>query len=160
MKLTRDDVVKKQTRIEDYKKQLNELRQAGYDTGDKEHIGFGFFYVGQGFYNEQEQLLLSLIKGEQNELDHAEIVDGLENADNIVVMGDYVTMLLEYAGEEPKEATMLISDEIVDGELCISSSSPIGMAIYGKEVGSIVKCITPRAMLTITILKKTHGRLR
>ena len=159
MKLTRNDLAKKLARIEHYKSQLNELRREGFDPEDNENIGFNY-NSGQALMMEQEGLLLSLIKNEQAEIDVAEIIDELEIPEDVVGLGDTVTLLFQRLGEEPSEATLLVSDEAF-GQLgvAVSTRSPIGMAIYGKSVGETVNCQTPNGKLTITILEKTKARV-
>ena len=159
MKLTRSDLEKKRARLDSYIQKLNDLQEKGYDHSDKEHIGY-HFNSSQIVYEEERQILLSFINKEKEDLEKAEIIDELEIPENIVGLGDKVTMLMQYDGEEPFEESLLVSDAGELSEHSVTTSSPIGFAIYGKEVGSTVQCQTPAGLLTITILEKTRGLSR
>ena len=159
MKLTREEAKKKAQRIAEYKAQLNDLYKEGYDKTDNENIGFRF-NASQTLMSEQVSIIASFITKEQDELDHAEIVDELEIPEDVIGVGDNVTMLMQFEGEEPEERTLMVSDEKIVDMPAVTTASPIGLAIYGKKVGSTVSCITPIGKLTITILEKTHGLVR
>lgn len=156
MKLTRSDVEKKMARIANYKAQLADVQKSGLDPADNENIGF-CYNAGQVILMERQSVLLSMIKTEQEELDSAEIVDELEIPTDVVGLGDTVTVLMQNQGCEPAEMSFIISDELIGQLGVVSTRSPIGMAIYGKNVGETVTCQTPGGLVTITILEKTRG---
>jgi len=109
---------------------------------------------------EQETILISLIQNEQAEIDNAEIIDQLEIPEDVVGLGDSVTLLIHHEGEEPIETILTISDELVEDLSIVTTSSPIGLAIYGKHIGETVSCQTPIGKTRITILEKTRAIVR
>ena len=155
MKLTRNDVEKKKIRIEKYRKQLADLRSNGSDTGESVHIGFSYD-VAHVLYKEQEELILSFIKREEEEIADAEIVDELEIPEDVVGLGDTISVIMQFEGEEPEETEITIADEKIGDQITVTTSSPIGLAVYGKAIGSTVFCQTPNGKLTITLLEKTQ----
>jgi len=96
----------------------------------------------------------------KEELENSEEVILEDYPENIIGLYDYVTLCLEYDGFEPEEVTYLICDVKVEGEATITTGSPIGLAVYGKAVGTVTSCKTPNGKLKITILEKTKGRCR
>ena len=159
MKLTQSDILRKQQKIAEYQERLAELRREGVDKSDKEDIGFEY-HPSQVLYNEQRELLLRLIRKEEDDILNAEIVSEISLDENLVSLGDTITLLMQFEGEEPYESQVLLTDMETPGINIVTTSSPIGKAIYGKEVGSVVNCKTPHAPLTVTILEKSQGLKR
>lgn len=158
MKLTKSDIEKKQAKIEEYRARLAELRH-GVDLQDKEDIGFSY-NPSLALYHEQRTMLINLIQKEEEDIFNAEIIDEVNLDETLVSLGDTVTLLMHFEGEEPVENQVLLSDMEVPGVPLVTTSSPIGKAIYGKPVGAVVTCKTPMAPLKITILEKTNGLKR
>lgn len=157
MKLTNEDVQKKLARIEGYKARLREIQAVGLNPEDDDR-SMGFCTnSGQVILMSEQSVLLSLIRSEEKELSTAEVVDYLEIPEDIIGLGDSVTLLMQCEGQQPQEVTFTISDELIGNLGIVSTSSPIGRAIYGKNIGDTVACKTPNGNVKITILSKVKA---
>ena len=159
MKLTKKDVELKKKRIEDLKKELYNLQRTDIDKDDNNEMGFGINSAAM-ILDNQKRMVMSLLVKEEDELRSAEIVDLLEIPDDIVGLNDIINVVLQFAGEEPEEEIFQITDTMNSEYTPVSTSSPIGLAIYGKPVGSVVTCKTPKGMLTIHIESKNRGLVK
>jgi len=161
MKLTKSDIDKKRERIKTLRHELERIQNERKSNGryDKEDVGFSY-YPEQIMYSERVATLLKAIEKEEADIRDADLIDEFETPQNIIGVGDTVTLLLQYGNEEPIEQTLLVSDTGDLGMDFISTNSPIGLAIYGKEVGTNATCRTPNGILKITILGKTCGLKR
>lgn len=161
MKLTKNDIAKKRARIAELEAELSKLRKERSEQGRFEKVDVGFnYYPSQVLYNQRTSIIMAAIKKEEADIRDAEIVDELTIPENLVGLGDTITLLLQYDGEPAVEQTYLLTSMPEIGTPFITATSPIGAAVYGKEIGTVVKCKTPIGQLSITILEKNPSLKR
>ena len=69
--------------------------------------------------------------------------------------GDTIDLLITFADGTVLSNTVKVVNHIEEYQPnVVTTSSPIGMAIYGKELGSVVDCQTPNGNIKIQIMGK------
>lgn len=161
MRLSEKGIALKEQRILELKKQLQVVCAEAAEYGTKGICEGELDDASQLYRMQSETLLMNLIAREQADIRNAEIIAEDSFSEELVNYGDKVTISLTYADEEPFEVTYELVDSLdsfTNGiDKAISVDSPIGAAIYGKEVGEIVTAVTPSGLLTIQILDKSRG---
>ena len=83
------------------------------------------------------------------------IVDPTLANENLVNDGDTIDLLITFADGTVLSNTVKVVNHIEEYQPnVVTTSSPIGMAIYGKELGSVVDCQTPNGNIKIQIMGK------
>ena len=151
MKLSKNGEAKKKTRIVEL---INKIREIQTNNQQQQN--------GLNFNDNQEYtVLLSLLKKEIKELESAEILEELELPDNIVSIGDTITILTRLNDEPSEEETITLVKEVDPENIeSVTIDSPLGNAIYLQSIGSQVVCNIPAGTLQITILEKSKSLKR
>lgn len=151
MRLTIEEAQKKNERIDELKSRLERIRN--------ERSAFqGGAGADEPYYNllsQQEDITNKEIMQINQELATAEIVDPALANENLVNDGDTIDLLITFADGTVLSNTVTVVNHIEDYQPnVVTTSSPIGMAIYGKELGSVVDCQTPNGNIKIQIMGK------
>ena len=148
MRLTVEEAQKKNERIDFLKSRLEKIRNerndfqgsAGYDSNEP------YFAL----LSQMEDTTNKEIMQINQELATAEIVDPTLANENLVNDGDTIDLLITVLSN-----TVKVVNHIEEYQPnVVTTSSPIGMAIYGKELGSVVDCQTPNGNIKIQIMGK------
>jgi transcription elongation factor GreA len=100
--------------------------------------------------NEQAFIEGEIITLEKN-LRNAKVIDEGEISTDIVTIGSTVTLKdLEF--DDELEYTIVGSTEADPTEFRISNESPVGAAILGKEIGSVIEVNVPAGILKYEII--------
>ena len=161
MKLTLSEIQLKEKRIKEYEKLISDIRKSGSDAVRDHELGFAYNSENE-MIAQQVQLYTSLIEKEQREIYQAEIVDEMDAPEDVVTIGDIITAVTVVDGDEPRELEFMLAAERPEGYdgLIVSTASPVGNAVYGKTVGSVVQYKAPQGLFTLTILEKQRGLKR
>lgn len=151
MRLTIEEAQKRNERIDELKSRLERIRN--------ERSTFqGGAGADEPYYNllsQQEDITNKEIMQINQELATAEIVDPTLANENLVNDGDTIDLLITFADGTVLSNTVKVVNHIEEYQPnVVTTSSPIGMAIYGKELGSIVDCQTPNGNIKIQIMGK------
>ena len=153
MRLTVEEAQKKNERIDFLKSRLEKIRNersdfqgsAGYDSNEP------YFAL----LSQMEDTTNKEIMQINQELATAEIVDPTLANENLVNDGDTIDLLVTFADGTVLSNTVKVVNHIEEYQPnVVTTSSPIGMAIYGKELGSVVDCKTPNGNIKIQIMGK------
>lgn len=153
MRLTIEEAQKKNERIDFLKGRLEKIRNerndfqgsAGYDANEP------YFAL----LSQMEDTTNKEIMQINQELATAEIVDPTLANENLVNDGDTLDLVITNPDGTQFPSTVTIVNHIEEyNPNLLSTSSPIGMAIYGKEIGSIVDCQAPYGNIKIEIRGK------
>ncbi|MGN1379717.1 MAG: GreA/GreB family elongation factor [Bacilli bacterium] len=152
MRLTYEEVQRKNERIDELKKRLERLRE--------ERTTFS----GGAGNDEPYYALISQLEGAINneilqinqELLTAEIIEPEMINENLVSDGDVVTILMTYPDGSALEQEVTVKSDVYNYvPNVVSINSPIGQAIFGKEIGSSCECQIPMGKVKIEVLGKT-----
>lgn len=151
MRLTIEEAQKRNERIDELKSRLERIRN--------ERSTFqGGAGADEPYYNllsQQEDITNKEIMQINQELATAEIVDPTLANENLVNDGDTIDLLITFADGTVLSNTVKVVNHIEEYQPnVVTTSSPIGMAIYGKELGSVVDCQTPNGNIKIQIMGK------
>lgn len=151
MRLTIEEAQKRNERIDELKSRLERIRS--------ERSTFqGGAGADEPYYNllsQQEDITNKEIMQINQELATAEIVDPTLANENLVNDGDTIDLLITFADGTVLSNTVKVVNHIEEYQPnVVTTSSPIGMAIYGKELGSVVDCQTPNGNIKIQIMGK------
>jgi transcription elongation factor GreA len=100
--------------------------------------------------NEQAFIEGEIITLEKN-LRNAKVIDEGEISTDIVTIGSTVT-LKDLKFDDELEYTIVGSTEADPTEFRISNESPVGAAILGKEIGSVIEVNVPAGILKYEII--------
>lgn len=118
-----------------------------------------------------ERVILSRIQGLIDTLSRIELIPEstvTESAQDIVEIGDTLKVALSVNNAKLlKEFTLVDYLKQTDGDDKVSISSPLGSAIYHKQIGSTQSYQAPNGTISVEILEKklpleeeqTHGRV-
>lgn len=157
MRLTYEEVQRKNERIDELKKRLERLRE--------ERTTFS----GGAGNDEPYYALISQLEGAINneilqinqELLTAEIVEPELIDESLVNEGDTVSISVTYPDGTVIPSEVTISSDIRElNPNMVSKNSPIGQAIYGKPVGTSCECKTPMGSAKIEIISKVNNELK
>ena len=101
---------------------------------------------------ERQAFLEKKIAGLQDKLTRSEIIDETQIDQDKAYLGATVTLEDKKSGKEI-QYTLVSTEEADFEENKISTQSPIGKALLGKEVGDIVEAQVPVGILTYKILE-------
>lgn len=110
--------------------------------------------------SETLDLYNSMIASEEKDILESEIIEDIDLGENFINFGDEVTFTMQKGNNEPFELTMVLADAYQNGANVVTINSPVGMALYGKEVGSVFNVQTPDGISTITIISKAKQQSR
>ncbi len=151
MILTNEEAQNKKQRIEKLKGRLQKIRDEKISFQGGAGNDEPYFML----LNQQEEITNKEIIQINQELATAEIVNQTITQENLVNDGDTVDLLITYDDGTMLSNTLTIVNHIMEyKENVISTSSPIGKAIYGKEIGSIVETQAPSGNIKIQIRGK------
>ena len=106
--------------------------------------------------------LLARIEDKKNTLTFVKLIEK-GNSENILDLGDTATIELDF-GDNDKETCLikLVSvDSYTENDLeCVSINSPLGRALYRKNVGEKTYYIVKNNKVNVTILKKNNKVLK
>mgnify|MGYP004465735815 CR=1 FL=1 len=112
-------------------------------------------------YDLRDQMIRK-IEDKKNTLTLVKIIEK-ENSENILNLGDVATIELDF-GEDDKETCLikLVSVEsYTENDLeCVSINSPLGRALYRKNVGEKTHYMVKNNKIEVTILKKNNKVLK
>ena len=154
MKLTKNSQKSKKERIEEIANKVAEIQLKKDSLKKKDGVRYELA-------EKEQQALLLLLKNEINELESAKIISELELPDNIVSVGDTLTLLTKLNNDPEETETITLVEEFDPNQSeYITINSPLGNALYLQKVGSQLICNIPAGSLKITILEKTKGLKR
>lgn len=124
----------------------------------KEAIGFGDLSENSEYEDakNEQAFIEGRILALEKTLRHARVIDTQELPDNVVSLGSKVTVKDIDSGEE-LTYEIVGSLEADPGEMRISAQSPVGKALLGREVGSLVEIQVPDGILRYQILSISKG---
>lgn len=106
--------------------------------------------------------LLARIEDKQNTLTLVKLIEK-QNSENILDLGDTATIELDF-GDDDKETCLikLVSvDSYTENDLeCVSINSPLGRALYRKNIGEKTYYMVKNNRVNVTILKKNNKVLK
>ncbi|SMB99953.1 transcription elongation factor GreA [Thermanaeromonas toyohensis ToBE] len=119
----------------------------------KEAIGFGDLSENSEYEDakNEQAFIEGRILALEKTLRHARVIDTQELPDNVVSLGSKVTVKDVDSGEE-LTYEIVGSLEADPGEMRISAQSPVGKALLGREVGTLVEIQVPDGTLRYQIL--------
>ncbi|MCG0278360.1 MAG: transcription elongation factor GreA [Thermanaeromonas sp.] len=119
----------------------------------KEAIGFGDLSENSEYEDakNEQAFIEGRILALEKTLRHARVIDTQELPDNVVSLGSKVTVKDVDSGEE-MTYEIVGSLEADPAEMKISVQSPVGKALLGREVGSLVEIQVPDGTLRYQIL--------
>ena len=110
----------------------SKIKAAYNDPGNTWHDNFAYEQL-----DLQEDGMLNRINDMMNKLNFAKIIEPKEEKDNSIDIYDNVKLLFTYSDGETEE-TILSLGKNIDEENNITLNSPLGKAIYGKQIGEEV----------------------
>jgi len=124
----------------------------------KEAIGFGDLSENSEYEDakNEQAFIEGRILALEKTLRHARVIDTQELPDNIVSLGSKVTVKDVDSGEE-LTYEIVGSLEADPAEMKISAQSPVGKALLGREIGSLVEIQVPDGTLRYQILNISKG---
>ena len=106
--------------------------------------------------------LLARIEDKQNTLTLVKLIEK-QNSENILDLGDTATIELDF-GDDDKETCLikLVSvDSYTENDLeCVSINSPLGRALYRKNIGEKTYYMVNNNKVNVTLLKKNNKVLK
>ena len=152
MKLSKKGEVNKKTRIVELTKKLKELQANSPENFDKQIMSYDESII------QEQDLILLMLRKEVKELETAEILEDLELPENIVTIGDTITILTKLNDEpEEKETIALVEEFSPEENDSVTINSPLGSALYLQSVGSTITCEIPAGILQIKIIEKSKS---
>jgi len=161
MKLSKNGVEKKLANIKALEEKLSALRLSTTDFSTKGTRDGSIDDSTQVYHMNDVTLLEAMIRAEKQALATAEIINEESFGENVIDLGDTVSLMMYYADGDTLDIEVNLSDIAdINEVLTISINSPVGAAIYGQEVGNVVECETPEGRAAIQILSKRKARVR
>lgn len=152
MRLTYEEVQRKNERVDELRKRLQKLREERSDFSGGSGNDEPYIDLIKQLENTINQEIFQI----NQELLNAEIVEPEMNNENVVSEGDVVTILMTYPdGSATQQEVTVKSDVYNFVPNVVSKNSPIGQAIFGKEIGSLCECQIPMGKVKIEVLGKT-----
>ncbi|HML90717.1 MAG TPA: transcription elongation factor GreA [Methylomusa anaerophila] len=144
-------------KIEQKLDHLKSVRRREVAERIKQAIEFGDISENSEYEDAKNEQ--AFIEGEiltlENILRKAKVIDENDIATDVVTLGSTVTLKdLEFGDE--LEYTIVGSAEADPTESRISNESPVGQAILGQKVGSIVEVNVPAGMLKYEVVDIQH----
>lgn len=141
MLLTKEAYRQKEKELEELNQKLQEVRkekalQISQSDGDDRHDNFGFEQA-----EIQERAIIKDIRDLTAQLRNVSIVETDEDrSKRIVQVGDLVKLKLDYGDGDVLEKNYRLQALPSSEEATVTLNSPIGIAIFQKEVGFIGEC--------------------
>lgn len=141
MLLTKEAYRQKEKELEELNQKLQEVRkekalQISQSDGDDRHDNFGFEQA-----EIQERAIIKDIRDLTAQLRNVSIVETDEDrSKRIVQVGDLVKLKLDYGDGDVLEKNYRLQALPSSEETTVTLNSPIGIAIFQKEVGFIGEC--------------------
>ena len=112
-------------------------------------------------YDLRDQMIRK-IEDKRNTLTLVKLIDK-ENNENILNLGDYATIELDF-GDNDKETCLIklvsVESYTENGMECVSINSPLGRALYRKNVGEKTYYMVNNNKVNVTLLKKNNKVLK
>lgn len=112
-------------------------------------------------YDLRDQMIRK-IEDKRNTLTLVKLIDK-ENNENILNLGDYATIELDF-GDNDKETCLIklvsVESYTENGMECVSVNSPLGRALYRKNVGEKTYYMVNNNKVNVTLLKKNNKVLK
>lgn len=112
-------------------------------------------------YELRDQMIRK-IEDKRNTLTLVKLIEK-ENNENILNLGDYATIELDF-GDNDKETCLIklvsVESYTENGMECVSINSPLGRALYRKNVGEKTYYMVNNNKVNVTLLKKNNKVLK
>lgn len=112
-------------------------------------------------YKIKDELLVR-IEDKQNTLTLVKLIEK-ENNENILDLGDTATIELDF-GDDDKETCLIklvsVESYTENGMECVSINSPLGRALYRKNIGEKTYYMVNNNKVNVTLLKKNNKVLK
>lgn len=140
---------KQLAKLRDELKQLGVFKgQTAIHSGDEWHDNNDFEQT-----EIEERRLQYLISQLEEEIAHATIIEGVESSQNAVAFNSMVKLKLIFDGDDDvEEMECKFSDVSSVGESVVTLHSPLGQAIFGKQVGDTGFYHSPAGKIFFEIL--------
>lgn len=106
--------------------------------------------------------MIRKIEDKRNTLTLVKLIEK-ENNENILNLGDYATIELDF-GDNDKETCLIklvsVESYTENGMECVSINSPLGRALYIKNVGEKTYYMVNNNKVNVTLLKKNNKVLK
>ena len=144
-------------KIENKLEHLKSIRRREVAERIKQAIEFGDISENSEYEDAKNEQ--AFIEGEiltlEKMLRNAKVIDEGEIGTDVVTLGSTVTLKdLEFSDD--LEYTIVGSAEADPSEFKISNESPVGQAILGQKVGSVVEVNVPAGILKYEIINIQH----
>ena len=112
-------------------------------------------------YDLRDQMIRK-IEDKRNTLTLVKLIEK-ENNENILNLGDYATIELDF-GDNDKETCLIklvsVESYTENGMECVSINSPLGRALYRKNIGEKTYYMVNNNKVNVTLLRKNNKVLK
>lgn len=125
------------------------------DIADKIKTALSFGDLSENSeYDEaknEQAMVESRIAQLESMLKNVELLDKNKVSNDIVAIGTHIVVL--DIAENDELSFYIVSSTEADGKQFLSDESPVGKALMGKRVGSVVSAETPGGTITLKLLR-------